>query len=614
MLLCEAMVSIDAPFSRAGIPRRPHHPRRTRAWTSTRPLTATLWVLLAAGWYCNKVTPADRAAAVGAGAVGIAFTDVTKPAGLGAFRHETGAFGNVWMPETFGSGAAFIDYDGDGWFDILAVGGGHWSGHAAEHVAAVRLFRNEGDGTFTDRTREAGLYPHVAYGFGLSVADYDNDGDSDVFLATIDRNRLFRNDGGSFTEISAAAGLADRSEWSTSALFFDADNDGWLDLYVGNYVRWTPETDIWCTVDGRHKAYCSPRDYLGVGGRFYRNNGDGSFSDRTEAAGFGQAPGKTLGVAELDFNDDGWSDLVVANDTQRNLLYVNNGDGTFTEKGVVSGIAFDENGKARAGMGIDAGHVDGSGRVTVVIGNFSNEMAGVYQHVGNGLFVDRAAALGIGMPSLPTLTFGVALYDVENDGDLDLWFANGHITEEVERLQDAITYRQPAQLFVNQGEGAFVPAVDAGGVLGQTFVGRGLAYADVDRDGDVDVLFTENGGPLRLWRNDLDPAGRSDAHYLRVRVEGRRASRDALGTRLVAVAGGRRQERRIRTGGSYLSQSETIATFGLGGARQVDTLYVYWPGGRKEVLTNIPAHREIRVIEGEGDVMPVTVEPIRLEE
>ena len=555
-----------------------------------------LGVLLMVGVGCNGGEPQQDAVQDAAPdpAAMLAFSDATTDAGLGDFRHVNGAVGQKWMPESVGAGGGFIDYDGDGWLDVLLVGGGVWQGPG---VLALRLYRNNTDGTFSEVTEEAGLGGVAAYGFGLSVADYDNDGDSDFYFTTLAHNVLFRNDGGFFTDVAEAAGVAGDATWSTSALFFDADADGHLDLYVGSYVDWSPENDIECLLEGATRSYCTPELYQGLPSRFYYNNGDGTFSDQTEAAGFLPAPGKTLGVAELDFNRDGQPDLIVANDTQPDQLYENNGDGTFTERGQLSGMAFDENGKARAGMGIDVGVVDSTGQETMFVGNFSKEMIGVFRHIGSGLFVDRAALSQIGRPSLLTLTFSLFLFDVDLDGDLDLFAANGHLQPEIEQLQEGIGYREPPHLFINRGDGVFAdvsPAV--GGVFATPLVARGSAFADYDRDGDLDILVAENGGPVHLWRNDLQ----SGAHWLRVRLQGRQNNRDGLSSRVVAVVGTRRMERRIRTGSSYLSASEVAATFGLGAAPQVDSLLVFWPGGGVTRLAGVPADQEVEVVEGEA--------------
>ncbi len=531
------------------------------------------------------------------------FADVTADAGLGGFWYENGATGEKWFPESMGSGGGFIDYDGDGWIDILLVGGGTWSDQD-EPAPALWLYRNNGDGTFTLKTDEAGLGGLFTYGLGISVADYDNDGDEDFYFTTLYENMLFRNDGGRFTDLAKASGAVGDPAWSTNAIFFDADQDGWLDLYVGNYVDWSLEDDLWCTLDGVTKGYCTPELYDGIPSRFYRNNGDGTFTDQTEAAGFLPAPGKTLGAAELDFNKDGWPDLVVSCDTQRNLLYENNRDGTFTEKGAISGIAYDENGGARAGMGIDVGIVDDTGEETVFVGNFSREMIGVFRHVGNGLFIDRAAASKIGRPSLLTLTFGLFLFDVDLDGDLDLFTANGHVQMEIDHTEDGIAYKEPPHLFLNRGDGIFEDVAKAvGGVFSRPVVGRGAAYADFDRDGDLDILLTTNDGPAYLWRNDLQ-----NSHFIRVQLEGRQSNRNAIGARIVAVVGDRRMERRIRTGSSFLSQMEKTVTFGLGESTVIDSLLIYWRNGNVSRFADVGADQEVRLVEGsdtlEGQSLP----------
>jgi hypothetical protein len=551
-------------------------------------------VLVAASWGCGSAerdVGGTRSSNAGS-AVTSQWTHATESAGLADFVHVTGAFGLLWYPETVGGGAGFFDFDGDGWEDIVLVGGGTWPERDDPPARALWIYRNRGDGTFLDATEESGLAGFRAYGFGVSAADYDNDGDQDLFLSALRRNMLFRNEGGVFSEVTSEAGLDDVEHWGTSAVFFDADLDGYLDLYVGNYIEWTPENDLWCTMDGESKAYCTPQMYTGTPGDFYHNNGDGTFSNWTVRAGFASSPGKTLGVAEWDFNLDGFSDLAVANDTKRNLLYLNRGDGTFTEEGVASGLAFDENGRSRAGMGIDVGVVDGSGMPAVVIGNFSNEMIGVYQLVAPGLFMDRAGRSRIGRPSLPVLTFGLILTDADVDGDLDVFAANGHIDESGEFPEEGVFFRQHPQLFVNQGDGRFE---DRGPPVDVKLVARAVAAADFDRDGDEDLLVTENGGRAHLLRND-----QAGGQAVRVRLKGREGNRDALGAYVTAMVRGRRLYRRVRTGSGFLSSSEKALTFGLGDAPGLDTLTVFWPGGKVERYTDLPAQHEIRIVEGEG--------------
>ncbi len=524
----------------------------------------------------------------------LSFTEVTTEAGLGKFRHSTGNSGQKWLPESIGSGAGFVDYNGDGWLDIVLVGGGTWEPTGEDTVRGLWLYRNNGDGTFTDVTQQTGLGDLTAYTFGVTAADYDNDGDQDLYVTALHGNLLLRNDGGSFTEVAEPAGVAGES-WSTAALFFDADRDGWVDLYVGNYVEWSPEEDVWCSLDGETKAYCTPDVYEGTAGRFYHNDGDGTFTERTADAGFVQSVGKTLGAAAADFNGDQWPDLVVANDRERNLLYENDGDGTFSENGRTSGIAYSQAGRARAGMGVDAADVSNTGETVIFVGNFSNEAIGVFRHAGGGLFLDRSNLSRVARVSMPILTFGLFLFDVDLDGDLDLFAANGHLQEQVRHLNNGISYRQLPHLYVNEGSGTFNEIVRTmQGGLADSLVARGAAYGDYDRDGDLDILITENGGPARLYRNDLS----TSANVLRVALEGTRSSRDGIGAHIEASVDTVEIRRRIRTGGSYLSQSEKVATFGWDGYSRVDTLTVHWPSGQVDRFVDVKSNQQITVEEG----------------
>ncbi|HET6567994.1 MAG TPA: CRTAC1 family protein, partial [Rhodothermales bacterium] len=551
---------------------------------------ALVGILAYCGFSCSSEyrstasSDADRAATQAP----VMFTDVTAAAGLASFRNVNGAFGKKWYPEQMGSGGGFIDYDGDGWEDLILLGGGNWNEDPAEKPRAVWLFRNDHDGTFTDVTAEAGLSGIVTYSIGVSAADYDNDGDQDFYLTTLTRNMLFRNDGGVFTEVGEKTGVTDGSIWSSSAMFFDADRDGHLDLYVANYVDWTPQTDIFCPTGGTVKVYCAPNAYTGVQSRFFRNDGDGTFTERTEQAGFSPAIGKSLGVTEMDFNHDGWPDLAVSNDGEGDLLYQNRGNGTFEEIGVPVGFAFSEHGEARAGMGIDSGIIDSTGQVTVVIGNFSEEMLGAYRHMKEGMFIDRASVKGLAYPTLLSLTFGLFLFDADLDTDLDLLIANGHVHPDRASENDRITYRQKAQFFLNRGNGIFDEVKQERGPLSLPMVARGAAYADYDRDGDLDVLVTENDGPAHLWRNDLQ-----GGHFLRVRLRGTKSNRDGIDARVLARVGALQMERRVRTGSSYLSQSEKVVTFGLGEHEEVDTLVVEWPSGLVERFEGVQGNEEV---------------------
>ena len=524
----------------------------------------------------------------------ITFTEVTSESGLGKFYHDNGSFGEMWFPEQMGSGGGFVDYNNDSWVDILLVGGGGWANHTKRNIKTLWLYKNNKDGTFSEATEETGLGFINTYGLGIVTADYDNDGDQDIFLTSLDRNILLRNDNGIFNDVSQSSGLGNRIEWSSSAMFFDADKDGWLDLYVGNYAIWSPASDLWCSLDSKTKVYCPPEMYTGLPSRFYYNNGDGTFSDHTQIAGFLPAPGKSLGVVHLDYNNDSWPDLAVANDGERDLLYQNNGDGTFTEKGTELGMAYGENGEARAGMGIDAGIVDSSGHPSIFVGNFSNEMIGVYRYSGKGWFNDRAALSRIGRTSYLSLTFGLFLFDVDLDTDLDLFVGNGHVYPFRTKDQEGITYRQVSQLFTNDGSGVFAYANELiAGVLDNKMVVRGAAVGDYDRDGDLDILLTENNGPVHLWRNDI-----KNKNYLRVFLEGETSNKDALGAKVVIAIDDYKMERIIRTGSSYLSQSELVATFGLGNHTTIDSLSIIWPSGKIDTFTNIKNNRELFIKEG----------------
>jgi enediyne biosynthesis protein E4 len=572
---------------------------RTYSFNPTFPVVLGAAVLMAA---CSESRSSEPSAT---GEVEDAFfTPVTEQAGLGGFRHIHGGFGEKWFPEIMGSGGGFIDYDGDGWLDVLLVGGGSLPGRPQEEIPALVLYRNMGDGTFSNYTEQAGLGGVRAYGFGIAAADYDNDGDEDFLLTTLQENMLFRNDGGVFQEVGRESGITGISRFSTAAMFFDADRDGHLDLYVANYVDWTPENNIHCMFSEGIRDYCNPRDYDGVAGTFYRNNGDGTFTNRTEEAGFlngiEPAESKSLGVGELDFNHDGWPDVYVTNDGQRNFLFVSNGDGTFSEAALPSGVALDQNGTPRAGMGIDTGVVDSTGETTIFVGNFSGEMTSVWRHDGNGLFTDRSTVSQIGFPTLGTLTFGLILFDVDLDTDLDLLQANGHVLEQIASLEQGVTLREPAQLFLNRGNGVFDEVKHQSGPLATLMLARGLASGDFDRDGDLDVLFTENSGPVHLWRNDM-----ADGRYLRVKLQGTESNRDGIGTRVRATVDGLTMERRVRTGSSYLSQSEKTVAFGLGDMQEVALLEVRWPSGLVERFEQVAAGQEVLLVEGSGELVPV---------
>ena len=525
----------------------------------------------------------------------VKFVDVTEAAGI-RFRHITGATGERYMPETMGSGCAFLDYDTDGNLDILLLNGRDW--HAPDATHTSRLYRNLGNGKFSDVTEAAKLNVPM-YSMGVTSADYDNDGDADIYLTAVGKNRMFRNNGdGTFTDATDFANVGDAG-WGTSAAFFDADRDGWLDLFVCNYVTWTPETDIPCTV-AQHRSYCTPTVYAGQSCRFYRNRGDGTFEDATLQAGLHNPNGKSLGVTVLDYDDDGWPDLAVANDTEPNFLYRNNGDGTFTDEAIVMGVAFSASGKARGSMGIDAADAHNTGGTAIAIGNFSNEKTAFFSaEPSAAYFTDTADRVNIGDASRRVLTFGLLFFDCDFDGYLDLFFVNGHIEPEVGRYQQHTPYAQLPALFQNRGDGTFRDIGTRAG-LQTPSVGRGCAYGDYDNDGDLDLLVSNNGVDAAyatpwLLCNESESIG----NYLRVKLVGTKSNRDGIGAKVQLKAGNIVQQRMARTGSSYCSQSELTLTFGLGQNDTIASLEVTWPSGQTDRRVALKANQCITVIERE---------------
>jgi hypothetical protein len=545
-----------------------------------------------------RVASAERAvekAAAAAGAGGVHFTDVTAKAGI-RFLHNSGRAGKKYLPETLGPGCAFFDADGDGWPDVLIVNGRDWTPGKRRSLPA--LYLNNRDGTFRDATAGSGLDVEM-YALGVAVGDYDNDGRDDVYVTALDGDHLFHNEGGGrFKDVTREAGIHNQS-FGTSAAWLDYDRDGKLDLFVANYVQWSPDKDLWCSLDGVAKSYCTPESYKGTSSKLYHNLGNGKFEDVSHRAGIDDPTSKSLGVAVLDYDNDGWPDLFVANDTQPNKLYRNKHDGTFVEEGLEAGVAFGEDGVARGAMGVDAADYDGSGRAHLLVGNFSNEMLGLYHNEGNGIFVDRAPSSAVGRASLLTLTFGVFFFDYDLDGKLDIFAANGHIEEEIGRVQPKVQYREPPLLFRNLGGGRFEPV---GGAMGADFnrpiVARGAAFADFDHDGDLDVLITTNHGPAYLFRND----GGNRNHWLRVRTVGTRSNRDGIGAVVRVVSAGGPQWSMVRSGSSYCSQSELIQTFGLGRDPEATDLEIDWPSGAKQKLGRVAANQTVTVEEGKGIV------------
>src|ERR1700751_1693346 len=526
----------------------------------------------------------------------VQFRDITAQAGI-HFVHNNAAYGKKWLPETLGAGAAFIDYDNDGYPDILLVNGEDWPGHG-KAPSTLKLYHNNHDGTFTDVTHKAGLAVSM-FGMGVAVGDYDNDGYDDLFITALGQSRLFHNNGnGTFTDVTRSAGLWGPNELSTSAAWVDYDRDGKLDLVVANYVQWSPQTDIYCTLDGSHKSYCTPESYKGVSARIWHNLGGGKFEDATQKTGLFDQTSKSLGVAILDYNGDGWPDIFVANDTQPNKLYLNKQNGTFEEKAVAAGIAFSEDGVARAGMGVDAGDYDRSGHPSLIITNFANQMISLYHNEGNGLFVDEAPPSEVGRNTLVTLGFGCFFFDYDNDGWPDIFVADGHIENEIERVQKRVSYAEPPHLFRNLGGGRFQEVTEQmGTAVASPKVARGAAYADIDNDGALDVLVTTNGGRPWLFHNE----GGTN-HSVRVKLVGTKWNRDGIGAVVYATSSGAKQWQMLPSGSSYLSQSELVLTFGLGAATKADAIEIHWPSGQVDKLAGLAADQTLTVQEGKGIV------------
>ena len=548
-----------------------------------------IWRGIGAGLMAGAAPAGLRAAGPG-----FRFVDVTGAAGI-PFEHNSGAYGGKLLPETLGSGCAFLDYDADGWQDILLVNSMDWAGHKRQRTS-LKLYRNNRNGTFTDVTKAAGLDVEL-YGMGVAATDYDNDGFPDIFISCVGQSRLFRNTGkGTFVDATKASGLLGKQGLSTSALWFDYDRDGLLDLFVCNYVRWSAEHDVFCSLDGKNKSYCTPEAYRGDTCWLYHNRGDGTFEDVTASSGIFDSSSKSLGVAMLDFDQDGWPDLVVANDTQPNKLYRNLHNGKFKDVAVEAGLAFSAEGKARAGMGVDVADFENSGRPGIVITNFDNEMIGLYRFGGKG-YDDVAIQTGLGAASRNTLGFGCAFFDADLDGLLDIAIANGHIDETVRHIRGNVGYAQPPQLFQNQGAGKFRDiAGEVGGGFEKPKVGRGLAVGDFDRDGDQDLLLTTNNGAAYLYRNDVANGNRS----IRFHLVGTQSNRDAIGATVRVFAQGQQQTRMVRSGSSYLSQSELPVTFGLGRAEQIERVVIDWPSGRNEEYKGLKAGKAFQLIETKG--------------
>lgn len=550
-------------------------------------------------------TPVMESADVTQPVPGIPFTDVTQESGI-EFVHVNGAYGERLMPETIGSGVAFLDYDDDGDQDLFLVNFNYWPGHEGSTLPRHALYANDGQGRFRNVTEQAGV-GFSDYGMGVAVGDYDGDGRNDLYLTCLGGNRLLHNEGGRFRETTADAGVAGADgEWSTSAAFIDYDRDGDLDLFVVNYVQWSRKDDLEIDfrLTGLGRAYGAPNHFVGSHSRLYRNEGEGRFTDVSGIAGIqvtdelsGKPVGKGLGVSPVDYDRDGWIDLVIANDTVRNFLFRNRGDGSFEEIGTLEGIAFDRDGKATGAMGIDSAYFRNNLDLGIGMGNFANEMSSLFVTAGERPpFADEAVLLGLGPDTRLALTFGLLFFDADLDGRLDLLQVNGHLEHEINKVQPSQQYAQPAQLFWNCGETCRNPfrLVTDAGDLSQPMVARGAAYADIDADGDLDLIVTQNGRAAKLFRNDQQ----SGNHWLRLKLIGDDGNPDAIGASVELTAGGVTQYRNLIPARSYMSQVELPVTFGLGQLSVVERISVVWPDGARQVIRPVRADALITVSKG----------------
>ncbi|PYT79538.1 MAG: CRTAC1 family protein [Acidobacteria bacterium] len=530
----------------------------------------------------------------------VKFTDVRKRAGISFEQDSTGSSEKYYL-ETMGSGVGWLDYDQDGLMDLFFAQTAATAAYTPPHALRSSLYRNNGDGTFTDVTEKAGVGGEGHYAQGIAVGDYDNDGYPDLYVTGYGRAILYHNNrDGTFTDVTDKAGVSDLGQWSTSAAWFDYDRDGWLDLVVCNYVNWSPKHNLWC---GEHRpglrAYCSPNDYSGQRIALFHNNHDGTFSDVSLKSGVGKPEAKGMGVVTADFDNDGWPDIAIANDTWPNFLFLNQHDGTFKDVSFISGVAASEDGKYEAGMGIDAADVDGDGWLDIYITHLDFELNRLYLNNRDGTFTDDTFGSAIGSTAI--LLSGVAMkfMDYDNDGWEDIVQANGAMLDNIRLYHSEVNYREPMLMYRNLGAGKFAKV---SGLLGSDFnqpiAGRGLAVADYDNDGDLDVAVVDRGGYPLLLRND----GGNANNWVSVRLIGTKSNRDGNGSLLRLTSEGFTQSKQSKGGMSYMSAQDPRIHFGLGKRNKIDSLAIAWPSGHEDKLTNLPINRILTIREGEGVV------------
>lgn len=528
----------------------------------------------------------------------VTFVDVASASGI-HFRHDNAATPEKYLIETMGSGCGWIDYDQDGLLDLYLTNGAATKLYKPAHPLRSALYRNNGDGTFTDVTAKAGVGAEGLFGMGVAVGDYDNDGFPDLFVLGYGSCILYHNNGdGTFTDVTARAGVANEGRWGSSAAWFDYDNDGRLDLVVANYVDWSPERNFWCGDHGPGmRSYCHPDDYNGEPPRLYRNNGDGTFTDVSERSRVGLKPGNGLGIVTFDYDDDGWQDIFISNDSMANFLFHNNHDGTFSEVAFAAGVALSADGRAEAGMGTDAADVRGHGRMDLLVTHLDSQLARVYENLGGGEFDDATLRCQMGYATFHTSGFGARFMDYDNDGASDIFMANGHVLDNIEKYNASVRYAEPKMMFRNTGHGVFENVSDR---LGEDFglprVSRGAAIGDFDNDGDLDILVNNNGEAPQLLRND----GGNANHWLQILLVGTKSNRDGVGARVKVAAGDLALLDQRKGGMSYQSAQDPRLHFGLGQRTNVDAIEIRWPSGTTTSLGKVKADQIITVKEGEG--------------